>query len=338
MMQRCLAVAASWALLAVLLGSAAPAAAQPAGPPDLNWFNSAHFDFTITVAVGQGAAGQSLTLNGSGDLLIDPATQAVRMQRQLSASGQTIEIRRIGERTYVRIGANGQWRERDPADPANRSLLDMTPVQQRTIMTQIASYRQIGPETVDGMPAIHWALEIDPQRLAAYVAANPGAVAMALQSQTGAMNPQVMRDYLSRTRLVGDVWVDPATRYLRKYTFRMDLPAYQAPSQGGAARSVPPIRVEVTTTFARYNQPVTIDAPTGAIPFTPGQAPAAAPAAAPAVTMPAAPVRPVAQMPRPGALPQTLPRTGDLPGWPLALLGLALVGAGTAARRLGRRG
>src|SRR5262249_30225673 len=130
---------------------------------------------------------------------------------------------------------------------------------------------------------------------------------------------------VSRSRIGGEFWVDDATGYLRRWRMTLELPGGTIAGQGGSTIRLPEVRVEATATYSRFNQPVTIEAPANYIPFSPGVAP-----------LPGQLGRMV-QMPRGVAVPARLPRSGEVPARPLALLGLALVGAGLGARRGLRR-
>src|SRR5262249_41807763 len=131
--------------------------------------------------------------------------------------------------------------------------------------------------------------------------------------------------FISRSRIGGEFWVDDATGYLRRWRMTLELPGGTIPGQGGTTIRLPEIRVEATATYSRFNQPVTVEAPAHYVPFTPR-----------AARRPGQGGRRV-QMPRGMAMPAQLPRSGEVPVRPLALLGLALVGAGLGVHRGLRR-
>lgn len=368
-------------LAAVLIASgllgASPAAAQGA-VPQIKDFRSAHFDLVVKVD----ARGTAVTIPGSGDFEVDPATHQVKMQFQMSAMGEQIEFILLNEQMYLRT-RQGQWqtmslRDAGAMSGGNAAMIGGMSGPQSMMgmgmgssaeMQRLMTFTQAGQETIDGTPTTRWNFTLNSQAIAQFMTGAPMS-----GGQSGGMSQEQMAEMMRNARFTGAMNVANDTGFLKRMS--MDIQISVPASAAGASGRPMEIHQEFTITFSRFNQPVNIVAPAGAVSMAgPSRQPAQParpmvqtprpvlqmpaqmtgqmmnqPAAGQAMgqmmsqpmagqAQPAGP-RPMTQMPRPamaGPMPTMMPRTGEVPLWPLAGLGVVLVLGGLGARRLARR-
>ncbi len=360
MLSRCRPLCALLLVAVLSLGAAlaaAPAHAQTGMPP-IREFRSAHFDLSVRIETRD----VTLTVPGSGSFEVDPATRSVKMQMQMSAMGQSIELILLDQKLYLKAGANQPWQEVDTGQnqAANRSMMAMAPSQQIANLQRIASVTPAGTETIDGAATTKYTFTFNSQELANVFMMFPGMTGGRVGNPMTAQDQQMVAELLRNAQLNGEMWVLNDSQYLKRLRMNIVIQVPPGMGQGQAAMTSgqpETVREEITVTFSRFNEPVNIVAPPGAVPLTLPQQPLHMIPAQPAIAQPrpSGGPAPQTQMPRtmmgqpgprpgmgPGMTtmpgPMTMPRTGDaeLPLWPLGGLGLLLVGAGLGARRLGQ--
>ena len=308
------------ALAVTSLLAPAPAAAQPP-VPQLAEFRSAHVEMTIRLETDAFA----LSVPAAGDFELDPATRSMRMRLQMTAMGQSFEMIMVGQRVYIRQDPSAPWQYLETRQPDARTVANMVPAQQIANLQRAVAFRNLGPESVEGVATTKWAIEYDTQQLADVFMMFPGMTGG--QVPNPMTDPAVVAQILRDAKMEAQVWIANDTGYLKRLQIDMQFTVPARTTAGTATTSRPQtLRQSIVMTFSRYNESFNIVAPANAVPLRapgPGMQPTAQ------IQMPRGPSQA-------GMLPTRMPRAGELPLGPGVGLGFGLVAFGLALRRRGR--
>jgi hypothetical protein len=321
-------------------GASPAAASQDAAQtgPQITQFRSAHFEMTIRFE----SQGVTVTVPGTGDFEVDPSGHSFKMRMQMTAVGESFEMVIIDQQLYVKSGANSPWEVMDLGQMGGgQAMMPMASMQPMMNLERIATFRQLGPETIDGTATTKWSMMINSEQLAQFIMLSQGM--MGGQMSSSGMSQQEMAAFFRNSQFNGELWIANDTGYLRRMHFDMRFTAPSGQVGAGASAQARELHLDMVITFSRYNEAFNIVAPAGAAPMRLPNAPTGRPPTQP-VPMTQMPrgltsAAPMTQMPRGmtggAAMPQTMPRTGEPPLWPIGGLGLLLAVAGVGARRLG---
>jgi hypothetical protein len=289
-------------MLAVLLGPALGAAAQAAGLPTFKFAPSARFDLTGSIRVG----GAVSTLSGPGMLAGDQFQQDLTVTPPDGAAPITLNQIQIGSMYYFKLTGSDQWQSIDLSKtPGNVPNIQSTIPGlngfnpnggQRTYDAALPA-QATGKETISGVATTRYEADVDVGKLYRSLGA-PEAQAAQIAA-------------VSKMHLT--LWIGDADNVL--YQQRVVLNT-RAAGPGGTPIDVV---VDFTITYHDAGTPVTITAPSGAVPYVP---------------------KPIAPAPQPTAAPATapgMPKTGAAdPTGLLVLLGAGglILLAGGLVRRL----
>jgi len=244
------------------VGSATPAQTLQNSATAMSKLNSVHFDLqSTTVVQGSGSTnGVTYTVTGQGD-----AAAPDKVAVNLSSSSPLLSLVSSGSKVYVQV-KGGSWYsvDKDKIKDAEQNFFSQslaTRLGQIMNAVQNAQLTDHGQETVNGQSLDHITATLDAQTL------------KSLSSELNGLAPTNAQSGLNQiTKATLDVWIDTATSYVHvakiDIATQVDASALEHFSgQTTGASGALPIELKAQVTFSKFNQPVTIQAPTNAIPF-----------------------------------------------------------------------
>jgi hypothetical protein len=263
-----LGIGALVGMLAVLLEPALGAAAQAAGLPTFKFAPSARFDLTGSISVG----GAVSTLSGPGMLAGDHFQQDLTITPPGGAAPITLNQIQIGSMYYFKLTGSNQWQSIDLSKtPGNVPNIQSTipglngfnPNGGQRTYEAAMNGRETGQETISGVATTKTEADVDVAKLYRSLGA-PDAQA----AQIAAVSK------MSLTLWIGD---EDDVLYQQRVVLNT-----KAAGPGGTPIDVV---VDFTITYHDVGTPVTITAPSDAVPYVPKpSAPAPQPTAMPAAT------------------------------------------------------
>lgn len=224
-----------FALLAALVGGPAGVGAEE--PPPIAPFTTARVRIEGTVS----AQGQVLPVQGEGE--IDATRGASHLT--IAVLGAAFETIVVDGRTYSRSSLTGRWEYTDGAQAGGFNPARLAPYDPATIRAAGRNFTRIGPEMVGGVATTHWRADADLDRL------------------LGLGSPAASGAGLGQTAATMDLWIGDADQRLHRLAVETQ-PGASAPGTPTAAGQA------LTLTFDSFDAPVSIIAPPGAVPATPG--------------------------------------------------------------------
>jgi len=229
------------ALVAILV--AAPSAAFAAGEPATTAPQTYHSQSLITLSLG----GTTVTGQGEGDYDVANAAFHVRSTAGDGATQVVIELILLNDRLYIYSSQRQRW-EYITIQPQARQLLVSG---LKVVAHPTAAYESTGQETLDGAAVQRWRAQGDYN------------VLLPILSQ------RAFAGSLIQEAITAEAFIGTQDRYLRRTvltergTIRELGPGKRAPEA---------VTSNIRADYSRFNQPVTIAAPEGAVP-APDQAP-----------------------------------------------------------------
>lgn len=219
-------------------------------------------DLSLTMDIH--AAGQSVTVNGTGQL--DFAHRAMTMTMTMSMGGMSGTMREVmsGGAVYVSMDMAGQSMKqilgkdwlRVPLGSAATSSFTQDPLQLLDQLQQTSgvTVSPLGPSTVDGLSVDGYAVTVNNLAAVAGAKQRLGSLGLSPEMQ------QKMLDVLAKAGpLHMTVYIDPAKHLLRRTTLDMNLDFGSV--LGQEASKVGPVAATATLDFTHYGTPVHITAP-----------------------------------------------------------------------------
>ena len=244
--------------------------------PDIRPFTSAHYGLAGTVKFD----GVTIDVLGEGDLALPD-----QQRGSFKFGPVTAEVVMTNESVYTRTRFEPTW-SRQPATQA----MSAGPISAAEITRLGRDVRRIGTEQVGGVAAEHYSTTIDFQSV--------------VEPLLPAVEDRAARETLRTLTGTVDVWVGAQDRLVRQERIVMSirLPAIEPGGDPTMAT------IDLTITYSRLNQPVTITAPQRNDPSPlrtprPDVIPVTGPAGAPAGSgsgqpRPGSPAQAPAQVPR----------------------------------------
>jgi outer membrane lipoprotein-sorting protein len=274
MMQWCkkyISLAGLLALLVVLaacsvpaLGSASPSPAQTLenGAAALAKLNTVHAELQTTV-VAQAAnahSGITFSLTGRGDAQRpDDASISLSLGKN-----HLLAIISKGPRVYIQ-GRNHLWYWLDKhalKDAAQNFFSQSLATRLGQIMSVVeqAGLTDHGQESLNGVSLDHITAVLDQQTL------------QTLNTQLSGLLPRSVQTGRSQIAAASlDLWIDQSTWYVHQAILnvgtQIDMSALQSSLGHTKATGVVPVTIKAQVNFSRFNQPINIQAPAGALPF-----------------------------------------------------------------------
>lgn len=246
------------------LGSASPTPAQTLqnSAAAMAKLNAAHVDLQATLAAQATGAQSGVTLNltGQGDAQ-RPDDASIHL-----SLGQNPLLTLIskGPSVYVQ-GRNHRWywiAKSTLKDAAQSFFAQSLATRLGQIMSVVENARLAdrGQESLNGVSLDHISAVLDQQTL------------QDLNAQLSGLLPQDVKTGQSRITAASlDLWIDQSTGYVHQallnVTTQVDTATLRPFLGHSSATGVIPVTVRAQVTFSKFNQPVTIQAPAGALPF-----------------------------------------------------------------------
>lgn len=261
------------ALLALLLlsacGSSTTNNAQNTPPLQVlqNSYNamkqlkSAHFTLQLAEQVGQSSQQSKVTITASGDEVMPDKAQV-----HVTELGLTISAITIGRETYFQ-NARGKWYVLQLNQSGN--ALAGTNVFSYNTLLALASKAHFvdhGLQTLNGQSLRHITATLDKSALQQIISANLGSLSGSSQA-----NLKQILNKLNIQNTTLDLWIDPSTSYVMqmelKYTMNINTGAFVTPTTSTTSSNMS-VSADTIIDYSKFNAPVTITAPSHAIPAT----------------------------------------------------------------------
>jgi hypothetical protein len=223
-----------------------------------------HFDLQNTLKFqttdNTNASEASFNITGQGDAVAPDQVSVSLLQSQKPL----VSVVRTGGKVYVREG-NGKWYVTDQNKvPDNVQKFFSQNVGNIINAVEKAKLTDHGQEVLNGEKLDHITAALDPQTL------------QALSSQINGLLPkeqQSSQNMLKQATV--DFWIDQSTEYIHQAqlnaTASVDLSKMLQISVDGQKFSIPAnvqlASLKSQVNFSKFNQPVTIQAPSGAVPL-----------------------------------------------------------------------
>lgn len=244
-------------------GAASPAQTLQNSAAALAKLDTVHVDLQSTLAVQSSNTQNHLTLNltGQGDGA-RPDQASIRL---FLGANPLLALISTGSKVYVQ-GRNHTWywvNKSAIRDAAQNFFSQSMATRMGQIMTVVESAKLTdhGQESLQGDSLDHITATLDQQTL------------QTLNAQLSGLLPQGVQSGQSQITAASlDVWVDQSTWFVHQailnVTTQIDTNALQAYLGHAGSQGLVPVNVQVKVNFSKFNQPVTIQAPAGAIPFS----------------------------------------------------------------------
>ena len=227
--------------------------------------NSVHFDLrqaSLSVRSSNAQGGMTFNVTGHGDAAA-PDLVSVKFTAQQKSLFALISK---GPKVYVQV-TGGTWYSLDKnkiKDNAQNFFSQSlaTRLAQIMVVLQNAKLTDRGQETVDGASLDHITAILDAQTL------------QALSSQLNGMLPATIQSGQNQVQQATlDLWVDQSTWFVHQakldLTVQVDTSKLSALTgqPASSSSSTLPVELKAQVNFSKFNQPVTIQAPSNAVPF-----------------------------------------------------------------------
>lgn len=226
--------------------------------------NSVHVDLQTQLNATSGSANNGVTFNitGHGDAAA-PDQASINL---MLGQSPLLAVVSKGQTAYVQV-KNGSWYSFDKSKLQNNvqnffSQSLATHMGQILAVVQNAKLVDHGQETLNGTSLDHITATLDQQTL------------QSLSQQLNGLLPSTAQSTQNQIKQATlDAWVDQATWYTHRAVLdvvtQIDAGVLQQETgQSTGSSSVLPVEVKVQVDFSKFNQPVNIQAPANAIPFT----------------------------------------------------------------------
>jgi len=244
-------------------GASSPAQTLQNSAAAMAKLRTVHVDLQTTLAVQAGNAQNHITINltGQGDGA-QPDQASIRL---FLGANPLLALISKGSKVYVQ-GRNHVWYwvEKSAIRDAAQNFFSQsmaTRMGQIITVVESAGLTDHGQESLNGDSLDHITATLDQQTL------------QTLNSQLRGLLPQGVHSGESQITAASlDVWVDQSTGFVHQailnVTTRIDTTALQAYLGHAGSQGVVPVSVQAKVSFSKFNQPVTIQAPDGALPFS----------------------------------------------------------------------
>lgn len=263
-------ILASCGMPGMATSSSAPTQTLQNSATAMSHLNSAHIDLQAKVNVQSAPSStnsntSALTFNVTGHSDVAHPDQ-VSADLQL---GQTplLSVVSAGQKVYVR-GKNGTWffLDKSQVKDGTQDFFSQSLTQrmgQIMAILQNAKLTDHGQESLNGQKLDHITATLDQQSL------------QALSGQLNALLPadqQSVQNQVQKATL--DLWIDQSTSYVHQAKLdvvtQVDIDKIPtlAHSQISTSSTLLPVELNVQVNFSKFNQPLHIQIPTNAVPFT----------------------------------------------------------------------
>lgn len=227
--------------------------------------NSVHFDLrqaSLKIQSSDAQGGMTFNVTGHGDAAA-PDQVSVKF---VSEQKPLFALVSKGPKVYVQV-TGGTWYSLDKAkitDSAQNFFSQSlaTRLAQIMVVLQNAKLTDHGQETVDGASLDHITATLDAQTL------------QAVSSQLNGMLPANIQSGQNQVQQATlDLWVDQSTWYVHQakldLVVQVDANKLSALTgqQASSSSSTLPVELKAQVNFSKFNQPVTIQAPSNAVAF-----------------------------------------------------------------------
>jgi outer membrane lipoprotein-sorting protein len=262
-------------LLALLFVLSACGTASKAGSPSpsqtlqnsataMSKLNEVHVDLQSTVNVqSSGSSTNGITFNVTGQA--DAASPNQFSLHLNLAQNPLFAIISTGNAVYLQKG-NQQWYSIDSSklsDGSQKSLSQGLPASMGQVLTilQNATLTDKGLATVNGQQLDHITATLDPNSLQ-----------MLTTQLNGMLPPDQQNEQNQLKQGTMDLWIDPATSYIHQAklnaTAQVDLNSLSSiTGQHTGGSQVVPVVLNAQLNFSKFNQPVSIQAPSNSVPY-----------------------------------------------------------------------
>lgn len=210
----------------------------------------------------------SFNLTGNGQQSLADGRQALNLT--LNQSTRLAEIT-IGQQVYLQ-NPRGQWYVIDASrlEAAGGNLLAGWKLDTNALLALAlhSSITDHGDETLNGQSLRHISAVLDREGLRQLLTSNTQ-----LSNLLGSQNLNNLIDHTRSFQATLDLWIDETQFYLHRVQLKLamsaDTSGLQTPIAGVATALLPPtllVNLSTTADLSQFNQPVTINAPTNAIP------------------------------------------------------------------------
>lgn len=226
--------------------------------------NSVHFDLqqaSLNVQSSDAKSGMTFSVTGHGDA----STPDLVSVKFTSEQRSLLALISKGPKVYVQV-TGGTWYslDKDKLKDSTQNFFSQslaTRLAQIMVVLQNAKLTDHGQESVNGASLDHITATLDAQTL------------QALSSQLNGMLPANIQSGQNQVQQATlDLWVDQSTWYVHQA--KLDLVVQVDASklsvftgQQSSSSSTLPVELKAQVNFSKFNQPVTIQAPSGAVPF-----------------------------------------------------------------------
>ena len=247
-------------------GGTPPAQTLQQSVTAMSQLKSVHFDMQSTLNMqfpsnnNGNSGGISLNVTGHGDAAAPNQVSATFLMGQ----NPLLSVVSTGGKVYVQV-KNGQWYVTDKSKvPDNVQQFISQHLGDITKAISNAKLTDHGQETVNGESLDHITVALDAQTL------------QSLSSQLNGMLPTNMQSNQNAiTQATLDLWIDQSTSYVHQAKLaiaaNVDTSKWPPVNFNGQNIKFPaavvPTALNAQVNFSKFNQPVTIQAPSGAIPF-----------------------------------------------------------------------
>lgn len=230
----------------------------------MSQLKSVHLDLQATLNIqahtsstNTNPVGMTFNVTGHGDVAM-PNQLALNL---FLGQNRLFNVISTGKTVYIQ-GKNGQWYSIDISGNERRIFSQGLPGSISTIVTELKSAKLTdhGQESVNGETLDHITATLDAQTL------------QALSSQLNGLFPAKQQSGLNALKQGAlDLWIDQSTSYIHQATLhvaaQIDLSTLSRLSGINAPSTVLPLDLKIQVNFSKFNQPVNIQTPSGAIPF-----------------------------------------------------------------------
>jgi LppX_LprAFG lipoprotein len=247
-----------------LAGSVSPIQTLQNSAKAMSQLKSAHFDVQATLHVQSTGAnsGVSFNITGHGDA-VAPDQADVNLSL---GQNPLLSLVSTSGKIYVQAG-DGTWYVTDRGQVTNSTekiFTENLPSDMGKILSDLqdAKLTDKGPAVLNGETLDHISITLDAQTLQALSTQLNGLLPTSTQSSANALNQATV-----------DLWIDTTTWYVHQATLNIamhiDLSKMPGLNLNGQNLSLPatvlPVTLNAQLDISKFNQPVNIQAPSGAV-------------------------------------------------------------------------